>query len=448
MKKVSIPFEQISDSSPVKLTECGSIFEVMSQIHKSKGNDVRKLSSDTYYRLRDRVSFGSIDDFYSCGFSVSSDGEVANSKTHVIKKGFVYPVRFYKRTSNRFQSPNELRRTFKKIRNIINCNTADLSRCKFCTLTYKENMTDTKKLCEDFRRFNQRFKRYVNKNFGMKYEYIAIAEPQARGAWHMHIIYIFDGKAPYIHYSEYSRIWGLGYVDLKAMPDNDNIGAYFSAYLSNLVVDDGFETSFNLARKDVTVKNNKKFIKGGRLSMYPAKFNILRTSRGIKRPVIDEMDYAGAKKVISSHISPKLHKTVEECCTYRNCVLINVDIGDNGDKSYTNTIWYEYYNVSRKGRNSPHKVIKKSVEDSAQLTLEDYEEKCKRDLLKSSVWQSLFDEACSELDYAESAGYRGVKDEVFKKYSFISLDFWKNARKVINEYIEKDINSGKFVSLS
>jgi len=178
--------------------------------------------------------------------------------------------------------------------------------------------------------------------------------------------------------------------------------------------------------------------------MYPAKFNILRTSRGIKRPVIDEMDYAEAKKVISSHISPNLHKTLDDCCTYRNCVLINVD---SGDKLFSNTIWYEYYNVVRKGKNSPHKVIKKSVEDSAQLTFDDYEEKCKADLLKSPTWQSLFDEACLELDYAESAGYR-VKDEVFKEYSFISLDFLKNSRKVINEHIEKDINLGKFVSLS
>lgn len=446
MKKISIPFEKISDSSPVKLTECGAIFEVMAQVKKSKGNDVRKLSNETYYRLRDRVAFSSTDDFYNCGFGFNSfTGEVTDSKTHIIKNGSVFPVKFYKQTLNRFQSPNELRRTFKKIRNIINCNTSDLSRCKFCTLTYKENMTDTKQLCEDFRRFNQRFKRYVKRNFDMKYEYIAIAEPQARGAWHMHIIYIFDNKAPYIHYSEYSRIWGLGYVDLKAIPENDNLGAYFSAYLSNILVEDNFETSFDFSGKKVVKKNGKKFIKGGRLSMYPTKFNILRTSRGIKRPEIDEMSYSDAKKVISSHISPLLHKSVDECCTYRNC--IKIDIADDDVKPYSNVIWYEYYNVVRKGKNLPFEAIEKPVESSVQLTLDDYEEEQKRTLLSSPTWRSLFDAACEDIDFAESCGYH-VKDEIFKNYSFISLDFWDNALKVINKHIAEDIKSGAFVTLS
>lgn len=361
-------FEEIADKSIVKLTESGNIFEIMSCYRKSNGSDVRKLSNDYYYLKRDYINNNKMSDVISSfDYTVDkSTGEVffntlSKDKKYCCKDSVFYPVRSYKKTTNRFQSVNELRRTFKKIRNIINCNVTDLKRCKFCTLTYKENMTDTKKLCDDFRKFNQRFKRYIFNTFHQKYEYIAIAEPQGRGAWHMHIIYIFDSKAPFIHYSVYSRIWGLGFVDLRELRNVDNVGAYFSAYLSNIALDKNSEFDCNLSKKEIISKgrgkNKKRLIKGGRLSMYPTKFNILRTSRGIKRPVIDEMLYSEAKKVISSYIPDD--KQLEDCCTFRNSIEIHV----NDKEGFYNKIFYEFYNVKLKGKGKALKPVIKLPPD-------------------------------------------------------------------------------------
>ena len=54
--------------------------------------------------------------------------------------------------------------------------------------------------------------------------------------------------------------------------------------------------------KEITKKDNqqldnsKYYIKGARLSLYPPKFNLYRTSRGIKKPVKEYMTYKQAKE--------------------------------------------------------------------------------------------------------------------------------------------------------
>lgn len=434
-------FEKILDGNPVKLTETGNIYEVMSYTRKSKGSDVRKLSNDTYFRLRDFVEPYKVENVSDYGFSINSEtGELLNKENKYVERdGLFYPVQFYKKTTNRFQGINELRRTFKKIRNIINCNVSAPECCKFCTLTYAENMTDTKQFCDDFRKFNQRFKRYVYNKFGMKYEYIAVAEPQGRGAWHMHVIYIFNGAAPYIHYSEYSRLWGLGSVDLETFKDIDNLGAYFSAYLSNITLDENTEFNFDLSDKKIINKgkDKKRVIKGGRLSMYPAKFNILRTSRGIKRPVITEMTYSEAKDIITKNISDDLKytNTLEDCCTFRSC--IDVDCHDDGFK-FHNTIWYEYYNVVRKSKNKPFKPVDESVPNNDnQLSLsDDYDYQ----------YEHYFDSLANRLEYDYScidyAKYKKLGYDVFDLYKLFTLEGLKdfNRDTLLHNFIEMVLN--------
>ena len=141
-----------------------------------------------------------------------------------------------------------------------------------------------------------------------------------------------------------------------------------------------------------------------------------------------------------------MHKNVDDCCTYRNCIRIDIhDENDENCKPYSNIIWYEYYNVVRKGKNLPHKVIEKPVESSAQLTFEDYEDEQKLKLLNSPTWRSLFDAACEEIDFAESCGYH-IKDYIFKNYSFYTLHFLSDVRKVLGKVISEDIEN--FVTLS
>lgn len=126
----------------------------------------------------------------------------------------------------------------------------------FITLTYEENMTDTKQLYEDFRRFWQRLKG----RFGIK-GYLVAFEPQERGAWHAHLITV--GGAEFISNARIAKLWGHGFTKTKACRAIADLGNYLTAYL---------------------VKLDGK--KGSRLGLYPARFRFLRWSKGLKEPTI------------------------------------------------------------------------------------------------------------------------------------------------------------------
>lgn len=244
--------------------------------------------------------------------------------------------RFKINSKGRIDHVNSLYRTFKSIREIINTNVYDVSRVRWVTLTYAENMTDPKRLRKDFEAFNKRLKRYCSKYQLGDYEYINIVEPQARGAWHHHLFLIFDGEAPFIPNSELARIWSFGFVKIKALDDIDNIGAYFSAYLSDVTMDEvekdeGFTiiTDRVEVNKKVIDGQEKRVIKGGRLGYYPKGFRIIRTSQGIKKPVTELVKYEKIKKEGSA--KPSRSKTIrvidkltgKELNTYR-CIQYNI----------------------------------------------------------------------------------------------------------------------------
>lgn len=183
-------------------------------------------------------------------------------------------IREYERKSGkRVENVQELYRSFRAIRALVNTNCTDPKKIRWITLTYAENMRDAKRLYEDFRRF---WAKFVYR-WG-KCEYIAVAEPQARGAWHMHVIAIWDDVAPFVPNAELAKCWGHGFVKVNAVrEDVDNLGAYLSAYLADVQVDAGGTV------KDVGGAS-KRFLKGGRLGYYPSHMNIYRTSRGIRKP--------------------------------------------------------------------------------------------------------------------------------------------------------------------
>ena len=208
-----------------------------------------------------------------------------NSGCHAIRLDgarWVDPVtgeihEYEKHSERRTDNTQELLKTFDTIRALVNTNCTDPKRIRWITLTYAENMTDTKRLHDDFRKFWQRFKR----RWGNA-EYIAVIEPQGRGAWHVHLIAIWPDKAPFVPNDELRACWGHGFVRVNAVrEDCDNLGAYLSAYLADIEVaagDDGTEKQVG--------GQSKKFKKRGRLGMYPVGMNIYRTSRGIKRPEV------------------------------------------------------------------------------------------------------------------------------------------------------------------
>ena len=100
----------------------------------------------------------------------------------------------------------------------INANLTEPEKALWVTLTYAENMRDAKQLYEDFRRFWQRFRYYLDKHKHPTAEYITAAEPQARGAWHLHCLFLFfPEKAPFIPNSDMAQIWRHGFTKTKSL---------------------------------------------------------------------------------------------------------------------------------------------------------------------------------------------------------------------------------------
>lgn len=188
---------------------------------------------------------------------------------------------------------DSIRESIGRLRDYINLNVRDPKKCRWFTATYRQRenmdeeatpMRDAKRLYLDFKHFIARLREAY---FDFHIEYIAVAEPQGSGSWHMHAILIFDKDAPYISKRDLREIyWRKGFVDINAVGGNcDNIGAYFSAYLTDLELKDGAEPGEDEEVMEKTVKGQKKkYIKGGRLHFYPPKFNLYRISSGIEAP--------------------------------------------------------------------------------------------------------------------------------------------------------------------
>ena len=197
-----------------------------------------------------------------------------------------------------------LYKTFARARALINTNVTDVSKVRWCTLTYSENMTDTQRLYQDFRDFNKRFQYYCNKKGYGSPEYIVMMEPQGRGAWHAHLLYIWqDRQAPFIPNDVFASLWGHGFVKIKKLDNVDNVGAYLTAYLGDMELSECDNLSLGTQGKVIEIEENgkrvkKAFIKGARLDLYPANFNMIRYSRGCKKPSVEMMRLKDAEKKV------------------------------------------------------------------------------------------------------------------------------------------------------
>ena len=300
-KLKSIPLKK--PNLPVKVTEMGNIIEVQYMSRRNLKQTIQMLPGGQE-------------------FVVCATGELKQVEHH----------------DTRQDNKKGLYKTFAHARALINTNVTDVSKVRWCTLTYKENMTDTKKLYKDFKTFNMRFQYYCSKNGYSKPEYIVMMEPQGRGAWHAHLLYIWqDMVAPYIPNDVFSNLWRHGFVKIKKLENVDNVGAYLTAYLGDMEVTDVDLDKMKYARcKVVEVEENgktvkKAIIKGARLNLYPSNFNMIRCSRGIKKPTVKMMSQPDAnKKVLGAA------KTFESA----------IQLTDN-ENDFTSVIIKEYYNRIR-----------------------------------------------------------------------------------------------------
>lgn len=245
-------------------------------------------------------------------------------------------VKEYVKSENRGQNIAGLKKTFKKIRDLINNNFAGAANELHITLTYAENMQDPKKLYKDFDKFIKRFK------YRYKYDidYISVVEPQGRGAWHCHLLLRFNGLDKiYISNKDIASIWGNGFTHTDSLAGIDNIGAYLSAYLGDVemtgeTIRDMYRNGHTrLKVKEVEKEGlTKKYIKGGRLHYYPPGMNIYRKSKGIKFPSEEYMKFSDVKKIVGS-AGPTFSKTVV--------------IQDGLTNRVLNEITYQSYNLKR-----------------------------------------------------------------------------------------------------
>ena len=301
MKISKLENQTIDDNSTVKVTEMGNVIEIQYMDKRNHKQTVKVLNADEYV--------------------VVGTGEVKQCKHH----------------STRYDNKVSLYKTFKTLRGIINSNVVDVSKVRWCTLTYAENMQDSKRLYKDFEKFNKRFQYYCKKNNYPKPEYIVVAEPQERGAWHMHLLYIFPSKAPFVSNQDFANLWGNGFVRIGKLDDVDNVGAYLTAYLGDLPLNDVNAQRYIGSRVKIVEeeqdgkKVSKAYVKGARLSLYPSNFNLYRTSRGIKRPTVSMSSYSRAKKKVSAGTK-----------TYSTAYQLTDD-----SINYNSIVVKEYYNTKR-----------------------------------------------------------------------------------------------------
>lgn len=283
-----------------------------------------------------------------------------------------------KMIKNRSQGESAMKRTRREIRDIIttNCGGDKMKNCMFITLTYRDVMRDTKKLDNDLNIFIKKF-RY---HYGKDIQYIMLPAPQLkRKEWsfHIHCIFIFKKKAPFIVNNEIQELWGHGITNsqYKLYGNIDNLGAYFIAHLRDLPLDEVIELGLPYDDKDIKeikfdYKTGKKLdksikiVKGIRTKYYPPKFKILRKSRGLDKPIKKKEWYHEVRKKVGYAIP-----------TYSSTLQIK----DKGN-GWSNTIKTEEYNLNR--NNTKSKPNNRDLEAINTIKKQDEHDKLMRNLTK------------------------------------------------------------------
>lgn len=169
--------------------------------------------------------------------------------------------RYMVRHASRADNMRSVRETCNKFKWMVRANEYFVRL--FLTLTYADNMRDTKRLYEDFRRFFARLSRAVPDISG----YLCACEPQKRGAWHMHVLLLSRKKSLYISNRRVCSLWGRGFTKVQRCRNVRDVGLYLTSYLSN-------------------IKDGKGTKKGARLALYPLGFRFTRWSRSCRLPSV------------------------------------------------------------------------------------------------------------------------------------------------------------------
>jgi len=288
--------------APVTVKLCGNVIEVRHSVHGPPEITIQKLNADEYIDLRTGV------------------------------------VELFQHTASRAEGKASVAQSLRNLRDIINANLTDPETALWVTLTYRENMRDPQRLYEDFHAFIKRFRRYLKREGHPPVEYIAAAEPQGRGAWHLHCLPLFPEKASFIPNAHMAKLWGHGFTKTKSLKSVDNPGLYLTAYLGDMELTEAVMSGTTRGRlgeveavDEQGRKVKKAVIKGARLHLYPSGFNLYRCSRGVKRPQVLYMTEGEAQQIIGT--AP---------LTYEKTIAVTDSEGQT-----LNVINYRQYNRAR-----------------------------------------------------------------------------------------------------
>lgn len=244
-----------------------------------------------------------------------SGTEYLDKKTGEIKK-------YNKKAKTRNESPNELRKSFKSLRRLINYNFCAGNNEKFITLTYGKLQKDYKQVNKDFRQWWRKIKKYFP-----SLEYICVIEYQASGSIHLHIL-VKDTENEDLPLDKtlLNETWTKGFSEVTEIKNVSNLGAYFSARF----------TDIDLKEEDIQNENTSKLIlKGARLKYYKTGQKIFTRSKGIVR----NKGYTVTEEELEEI-------TKEGKLVYADSKVIS-KINDKGKKIVLNTITYQQYKKER-----------------------------------------------------------------------------------------------------
>lgn len=146
----------------------------------------------------------------------------------------------------------------------------------FITYTFAENIESPTEANIEWSNYQKRLNYFLFKRGLEKAKFITVIEFQKRGAVHYHTLYF---NIPFIENIkiELSKIWGLGFIQVKSLENIENVAGYVSKYLQKGLIDKrlrnkkAFFGSRNLLRPLLFRDNNEVLLKKNKSNLFLIK---------------------------------------------------------------------------------------------------------------------------------------------------------------------------------
>ena len=279
------------------------------------------LSSAEIIKVFEGNGIVEVESMQKAPFSLSNRF-VRLSKTEYVDKE-TGEIKKYRTSKTREENPNELRKTFKALRRLINYNFCGGNNEKHITLTYGKLQKDYKQVNSDFRHWWKLIKKHFP-----SLEYICVTEYQASGSIHLHVLVKdIDNEDLPLEQTLIDETWKNGFSTVKDIKNVSNLGAYFSARFTDIDLNE-----------DIQNENTSKLIlKGARLKFYKTGQKIFTTSRGIVR---------NKGQTVTQEELEEITKGAK--LVYADSKIIT-KINENGKEYILNKTTYQQYNRNLKG---------------------------------------------------------------------------------------------------